>query len=173
MNQLFHVSDDPSIVCFEPRPVMNPNLGLDDKVVFAITEHLLPNYLLPRDCPRVTFYALPESEPADVERFLGESRHVVAIESGWLERVMNGRIHIYTLPSTTFTLWDVGAGYHISRQPVTPLAMQTVDNVLLEMARHNIEIRIMPSLWYLWDAVVNSSLQYSMIRMRNAAPRSE
>ena len=168
---LFHVSDDPNIACFEPRPVTNPGLGLNGKAVFAIMEQLLPNYLLPRDCPRVTFYARPECEREDVERLLGTSRHVVAIESGWLDRVVNGRIHIYTLPADTFTVWDAGAGYHISRQAVVPLGMRTVDNMLLELAERDVEIRILPTLWPLWDAVVNSSLQFSMIRMRNAQPR--
>ncbi|MCP4428044.1 MAG: hypothetical protein GY803_26460 [Chloroflexi bacterium] len=168
---LFHSSDNPNIALFEPRPVTNVNLGLDGKAVFAISERMLPNYLLPRDCPRVTFYALPESKREDVERLLGASRHVAAIESGWLERVVNGRIHIYTLPADTFSVWDEGAGYYISRQPVTPLAMRTVDNMLLELAEHDVEIRILPSLWPLYDAVVNSSLQFSIIRMRNAQPR--
>jgi hypothetical protein len=171
--RLFHVSDNPDIVNFEPRSIMNPNLGLAGTAVFAISERLLPNYLLPRNCPRVTFYALPESKPEDVERLLGASRHVAAIEAGWLERIVNGRIHIYALPADTFTVWDEGAGYYISREPVAPLAMRTVDNMLLELAQHNVEIRILPSLWPLWEAVVNSSLQFSMIRMRNAVPRSE
>ncbi|MCB9419774.1 MAG: hypothetical protein H6667_08215 [Ardenticatenaceae bacterium] len=140
-------------------------------MVFAINERMMVNFFLPRDCPRVTFYALPESKPEDVERLLGESRHVVAIESGWLGRVIHGRIHLYTLPADTFTVWDEGAGYYISRQPVTPPARRTIDNMLLELAHHDVEVRILPSLWPLWDAVVNSSLQYSMIRMRNAQPR--
>ena len=151
----------------------NPRLGPEDAVVFAINERLLPNYLLPRDCPRVTFYALPGSTPEDVERLLGESRHVVAIESGWLGRVVNGRIHCYAFPADTFTVWNEGAGYYISRQPVTPLAVRTIDNMLLELAGYDIEIRIMPSLWPLFDAVVDSSLQFSMIRMRNAQPRGD
>ena len=152
---------------------MNPDLGLEGTAVFAITELLLPNYLLPRDCPRVTFYARPESTQEDVGRLLGESQHVVAFEAGWLGRVVNGRIYIYTLPSDTFTVWDEGAGYHISHQPVTPLTMRTVDNMLLEIASHDVEIRILPSLWPLYEAVVNSSLQLSMIRMRNAHPRDQ
>jgi hypothetical protein len=171
MEHLFHVSDDPHITQFVPRSAPNPSVQVDGEVVFAIGQRTLPNYLLPRDCPRVTFYALPESKPEDVERLLHGSRHVVAIESGWLERVMNGRIHYYTLPTDTFTLWDEGAGYYISRQPVTPLARRTIDNMLLELANHDVEIRIVPSLWPLWDAVVDSSLQFSMIRMRNAQPR--
>ncbi len=172
MEHLFHVSDNPHITQFVPRPTPNPSVQVEGEVVFAIGGRTLPNYLLPRDCPRVTFYALPESKPEDVAQLLHGSRHVVAIESEWLERVMNGRIYYYTLPADTFTLWDEGAGYYISRQPVTPLSMRTIDNMLLELANHDVEIRIVRSLWPLWDAVVDSTLQFSMIRMRNAQPRS-
>ncbi len=172
MNHLYHFSDDPHITCFEPRPSPNPSVKVDGNVVFAVSEHTMVNFLLPRECPRVTFYALPESKPEDVARLLNGSRHVIAIESVWLERVMHGRIHYYTLPAGPFTLWDEGAGYYISRRPVTPLARRTIDNMLLELANHDVEIRIVPSLWPLWDAVVDSSLQFSMIRMRNAQPRS-
>ncbi len=171
-DSLFHVSDNPSITNFEPRLVTNPNLGLEGTAVFAITEQLLPNYLLPRDCPRVTFYARPESKREDVERLLGGSRHVVAIESGWLERVMNGRIHIYTLPTDTFTVWDEGAGYFISRQPVMPLSMRTVDNMLLELTKHDVEIRILPDLRPLRSEVINASLQFSIIRWRNVKQKT-
>ena len=168
MNSLYHFSDDPHITQFVPRPSPNPSMEVDGAVVFAVGARTLPNYLLPRECPRVTFYALPESKPEEVERLLNGSRHVVAIESGWLERVMHGRIHCYTLPADTFTVWNEGSGYYISRQPVTPLAVRTIDNMLLELANHDVEIRIVHSLWPLWDAVVDSSLQFSMIRMRNA-----
>jgi Family of unknown function (DUF6886) len=33
-------------------------------------------------------------------------------------------------------------------------------------------LRVMPSLWQLHDAVVASTLQFSIIRMRNAQPRA-
>ena len=172
MNHLYHFSDDPHITCFEPRPSPNPSVKVDGNVVFAVGEHTMVNFLLPRECPRVTFYALPESKPENVARLLNGSRYVIAIELGWLERVMHGRIHCYTLPADTFTIWDEGAGYYVSYQPVTPLAIRTIDNLLLELANHYVEIRILPSLWPLFDAVVDSSLQFSMIRMRNAQPRT-
>ena len=34
-----------------------------------------------------------------------------------------------------------------------------------------IELRVLPSLWPLWDRVTSSSLEFSGIRLRNAAPR--
>ena len=54
-------------------------------VVWAIDADRLRNYLVPRECPRVTYYAGRETTAADVERFLGSSPAVVAVESGWLE----------------------------------------------------------------------------------------
>jgi hypothetical protein len=46
-----------------------------------------------------------------------------------------------------------------------------IDDLLAELISHNVELRVMPSLWKLHDAVVDSSLQFSIIRMRNAQPR--
>jgi hypothetical protein len=144
-------------------------------VVWAIGRHLLHNYLFPRDCPRVTFYATPDSDAADVERFFGQTaaRYIVAIESGWLERVKNGRLYCYELPGETFTPINEGAGYYISREPVRPLSMRVIDDLLGELASHDVELRITPSLWPLRDAALNSTLQFSFIRMRNATPPIE
>ena len=36
----------------------------------------------------------------------------------------------------------------------------------------NVELRIMPELWKLHDGIAASSMQFSIIRMRNAQPRS-
>ena len=53
MRRLFHVSEDPAIEDFHPRPSsVAPEVG---PIVWAVAESHLPNYLLPRDCPRVTF----------------------------------------------------------------------------------------------------------------------
>ncbi len=169
---VYHISDRPDIAIFEPRPnpPHNPH-DLPDPVVWAIGRRLLHNYLFPRDCPRVTFYATPDSDAADVERFFGQTtaRSIVAIDSGWLDRVRNGSLYCYELPADTFTLIDEGADYYISREAVTPLSMRVIDDLLGELASRDVELRITPSLWPLRDAVLNSTLQFSFIRMRNAA----
>ena len=46
-----------------------------------------------------------------------------------------------------------------------------LDDVIAELAKRGVELRTMPSLWPLRDAVVASTLAYSIIRMRNAQPR--
>ncbi len=171
--RLFHFSDDPNIARFEPRLPPSDGSGVTDQVVWAVGARLRHNYLLPRDCPRVTFYAGPQSVPADVERLLGQTsaRHVVAIEAGWMPALRQGRLYQYELPPDTFVSVDEGAGYFISRVPVAPLGVATIDDLLSELLACDIELRVMPSLWPLCDAVVASSLHFSCIRMRNAVAR--
>ena len=172
--RLFHVSDRPDITLFEPRPPdpVNP-LNLGRPVVWAIAERLLHNYLLPRDCPRVTFYARPDSDPADVARFFGHTaaRYVVAVESGWLEAIRDTVLYLYELPNVDFEMVDEGAGYFVSSHAITPLSVRRVDDLPGELVGRDVELRFTPSLWPLYDAVAASTLQFSIIRMRNARPR--
>ena len=74
---LYHVSENPNISIFEPR--LGPSC--DHPVVWAIDEGHLRNYLLPRDCPRVTFFAGPQTKSEDQIRFFNGSDVVVAVEA--------------------------------------------------------------------------------------------
>lgn len=170
---LFHISDQPDITRFDPRPAPAPNTAQSGSMVWAIDDQHLHNYLLPRDCPRITFYALPKSEPEHVTRLMGytSASYIIAIESGWMPELQRQRLYCYELPAASFSLIDEGAGYYISREPVRPRAVTTIDDLLGELLRRDVELRIMPSLWQLYDAVVASTLQFSIIRMRNARPR--
>ena len=165
---LFHISEESSIVWFEPRPSKYAS-GL---VVWAIDADRLHNYLVPRECPRVTYYAGRETTSADVERFLGSSPAVVAVESGWLERLRSCRLYCYHLPPESFDCIDECAGYFVSQEPVVPARIEVFDDPIAEMLKRGVELRLVPSLWSLRDAVVESSLQFSLIRMRNALPRA-
>src|SRR5258706_7723093 len=171
---LYHSSDAPGITRFDPRPAP-PTSRQVGSMVWAIDHAHLHNYLLPRDCPRVTFYALPKSTAEDVARLMAgtSARYVVAIESGWMPRVLAERLYMYDLPGDTFTLLDAGAGYYVSREPVVPRTMTTLGDLLSALLAHEVELRVMPSLWKLCDALVTSTLQFSIIRMRNALPRDE
>jgi len=171
--RLFHFSDDPSITRFVPRPPPSASAGVTDDVVWAVGGRLRHNYLLPRDCPRVTFYPAPGSTPGDVARLMAgtSAGHVVAIETGWMPALRHGCLYQYELPPDTFVPIDEGAGYFVSRAPVIPLGVHTIDDLLGELLACDIELRVMPSLWPLCDAVVASSLHFSCIRMRNALAR--
>jgi len=164
---LFHVSEESGIARFEPR-ASEYTSGL---VVWAIDGERLRNYLVPRDCPRVTYYAGRETVAADVERFLGSSPAVVAVESDWLERLRSCRLYCYHLPPDTFECIDECAGYFVSRVPVVPACVQLFDDPIAELLKGGVELRFVKNLWSLRDAVVASTVQFSCIRMRNAQPR--
>lgn len=164
---LFHVSEESGIERFEPRTSEDGG----EPFVWAIDTARLRNYLLPRECPRVTYYAGRNTTPADVERFLGLSPATIAVESGWLKRLRTCRLYCYHLPAETFECLDECAGYFVSRVPVVPAFVEVFDDVIGELLRRGVELRFMPSLWTLHDAVAESTLQFSLIRMRNALPR--
>lgn len=166
---LFHVSEQSDIRRFDPRPAAN----VERPVVWAVHADRLHNYLVPRDCPRVTFYAGANTTADDAARLLGDDRAVVAIESAWLERARQTRLFVYMLPPATFALVDVNAGYYHSAGPVEPLGVETIDDGPAAIAARGVSLRVLPSLWLLYDEVIASTLSYSIIRMRNAQPRGE
>lgn len=163
---LFHISEEAGIQEFEPRP----SESTPEPVVWAIDAERLHNYLLPRDCPRVTFYAGPRTTAADRERLLGSSAAVVVIERDWLERVQRCRLYCYHLPHKTFDCIDECAGYFVSRVAVVPARVEELKDPIWELEHRGVDLRVLPSLWPLRDAVAASSLQFSIIRMRNALP---
>ena len=169
MNQtLFHVSEEAEITVFEPRPsIVFPSLGA---VVWAIAESHLVNYLLPRDCPRVTFCASSRTTAADGRRFkLTGSSRVVVIARDWVTRVFSVAMYVYELPAATFTPHDASAGYWLSREAVVPLRVSRVEDIPGEILRLEAELRVVDRLKPVQDEVAASTLDYSMIRMRNAA----
>lgn len=175
---LYHVSEQPDIARFDPRPAPDPSSGQTGLLVWAIDDAHLHNYLLPRDCPRVTFYARAalgrsDSHPEDAARLLGgtTATYVIAIEADWFERVLSQTLYVYSFFPESFAMIDEGAGYYISGESAIPQCVMKLDNLPAELFRRNVELRVMPSLWKLRDAVVSSSLQFSIIRMRNAGPR--
>lgn len=172
--QLFHISDDRGIFRFEPRPAPASS-NLNGNFVWAVDEDHLPNYLLPRDCPRVCFARSSATTETDATRFLeySQSNRVIAVEWNWMKRICESALYIYSLPSETFECIDSGAGYYVSPVAIRPIASKAVDDVLAELSRRNIELRFMHDLWPLHDAIANSSLEFSMIRMRNASKKRQ
>jgi hypothetical protein len=168
--RLFHVSEEAGIQIFEPRPSPSFFKAITGDGVFAIDGKLLHNYLLPRDCPRVTYYATPATADPDKEKFIGLSNatHVITIESGWYQRLKETTLYSYEFPADGFTVIDECAGYYISYKPVVPLSVTPVTDIIAELLSRNIELRFTPSLIRLADAVSKSTLNFSNIRMRNA-----
>jgi hypothetical protein len=173
--KLYHISDKRGIKRFDPRPAPSKSAQQEGEMVWAIDYEHLHNYLLPRDCPRVTFFATKDSKPDDVEKLMGgtSARHVVAIEARWLPKVQEACLYQYEFDPAEFTCVDQVAGYYVCRKPITPIAETTIDDILVSLLKHDVELRIMPLLWKLREAVINSTLGYSIIRMNKAQPPPE
>jgi len=122
--KLYHISDKSGIKRFDPRPAPSDSAKQKGLMVWAIDYDHLHNYLFPRDCPRVTFFASESSDPKDVDRLMGggSAKHVVAVETGWLPEIQKQCLYQYEFDSKGFTLVDEVAGYYISRKPVIPIA---------------------------------------------------
>ncbi len=81
------------------------------------------------------------------------------------------RLAVYEMPLETFAEALPDAGYWISREPVTPLGLTIVADAPAALAERGVEMRVLQDFWPLCDAVTGSSLQFSIIRKRNARPR--
>jgi hypothetical protein len=165
---LYHFSEEDNIEIFQPRK--HPSFPDRLPMVWAIDEERSPLYLLPRDCPRIGFWATPETSDDDCEKYLHTTSadKIIAIESGWLDRLQNTRLYRYSFASDHFAMMDEGAGYFVSYETEQPLEMKPVGSLLEAMVQKGVELRIMPSLQPLAEQLPKATLHYSMIRMRNA-----
>jgi hypothetical protein len=165
---LWHVSEDPAIPFFSPHRAATSTE--DEPLVWAIDTRHLPLYWFPRDSPRGTFWADANTSDEDVESFLGaRSQRVHAVEPPWNERMRTTAVYAYRLPADGFEPYEPAGGYWISRAMVEPLEVQPLGD-LVELHREaGIELRVVPRLLELWDEVIASTLEFSGMRLRNAA----
>ena len=168
--RLYHFSDQPGIEVFTPR--LSRTGGA---LVWAIEEKYAFKYLLPRDCPRVTFWPGERTTAKDVRRLMGctNAGYVVAVEKGWMPRILACKLYRYAFDPAGFVLQDECAGYYISDAPQTPGECTVIEGAFSALLACDIELRIVDELWTLRDMVVESSLDYSIIRFASAAPRRD
>lgn len=168
---LYHFSEDPSIERFEPH-IAKTSVIQDEAFVWAIDDWHAPMYYTPRDCPRACFWAGEGTTMEDRERWLHglEARFVMCIESAWLERLRTAVVYRYALPETPFTSMGHEGGHWTAREPVTPLRVEPVGDLLAAIAAADVELRLMPRLGPMWRRVWQAStLEFSGTRLRYAA----
>jgi hypothetical protein len=172
VSALWHVSENGAIPRFEPRS--NPEHDSPEDLVWAIDSEHVPAYWFPRELPRGTFWAVHTTTDEDIERFLtgDRARRVHAIESVWLSELRDARVFAYRLPPETFEPYERAAGYFVSREPVEPVEVVELDDLIARQAEAGIELRIVPELWPLWERVIGSTLEFSGIRLRNLKTRT-
>jgi hypothetical protein len=69
------------------------------------------------------------------------------------------------MPAETFEPWDK---FFISREAVVPLEVVELGDLFARHAAAGNEVRIAPTLYPLWDRVIETTLDFSGIRLRNA-----
>jgi hypothetical protein len=117
----------------------------------------------------VTFAAAAETTAEDRQRYgVGHGR-VVVIETAWLRRVCDCTLRVYELPPALFRMFDESAGYWVTNEAVEPIDVSTMTDLPSAILERGAELRTVHRLWPLHDAVAKSTLEFSMIRMRNAA----
>ncbi|MDX6592470.1 MAG: hypothetical protein QOJ13_1666 [Gaiellales bacterium] len=106
----------------------------------------------------------------DSDRFFADTAaaRVQTVEAAWLDRLCRAELYAYTMPVEPFDVYDEPGGsgsverwcglFGASRSAICSLVMWP----------RGIDLRIVPSLWPLHDAVAGSTVGFSMIRMRNA-----
>jgi len=138
-------------------------------------------YMFPRDCPRILIWPVAATTAADMERWWGgrACRMIAHVEWAWFNILKSGVLYRYELPADSFEdLRD--AGMWVSREPVTPIACEVINDLPAALQASEVELRLMDDLTPL-RGIWSSSLHASGIRLRNALrwsvetalPRSE
>lgn len=168
--RLWHVSEEENIEIFHPRIPDRNDLDKTFGLVWAIDEQRLPNFLTPRDCPRVTYHIGKNTSESDKDRFFTSStvNHVVVIEHDWFDRMRNTTLYLYEFDPSDFELQDEIAGYYVTKTAQKPIAKYKIDDLFADLTARNIEIRITDNLWKIADEVKTSTLNWSLCRMKNA-----
>ncbi len=129
-----------------------------------------PDYWFPRQCPRALAWVTPETSTADRER-LGSHR-VNAIEYAGFSAMRSVRLFAYRFEAASFRVFGEHGHAMVATTPVEPVGPPEPMGELLALhERAGIELRELPNLWEFVDAVASSTLGFSGIRLRNAAPR--
>src|SRR4051812_27429179 len=140
-----------------PSPRGTPHAGR--QWVWAVDEVHLPNYLLPRQCPRVCWATRSESAAL----LASPAGRVIAVEHGWMSELTQATLHVHELDPSGFTLLDAAAGYWINEGDVPVHEVQRIDDCLAALAERAVELRATTSLWPYADAVVADGGEFSLI----------
>ena len=146
--RLFHVSEESDIEVFHPRKPDRNDLDKNVGLVWAIDEKRLPNFLTPRNCPRVTYHINSQTTQEDRQKFFSSPsvKHAVVIEHEWYNKMCNMTLYIYEFDCSEFELQDDVAGYYVSKTTQTPIAKFVVNDLFEELFKRNIEVRITDNL---------------------------
>jgi hypothetical protein len=167
---LYHYSENPNIKTFRPRIASSfPKLG---PLVFAIDQEHVIHYYFPRDCPRVIYWKSENSSQEDIDALFSNTTvdKIMVVENDWFDRMQKTELFVYTFHAETFELFEEAkmAGYYISREEIAPVSVEPVGNLLSKILHEKVELRFTPNLYPIRNKVIVSTLDFSIIRLRNA-----
>ncbi|MGW4058925.1 DUF6886 family protein [Amycolatopsis sp. NPDC004747] len=166
--EVLHFSEDPTITRFEPHVAATAQQP--EAYVWAVDAARAPDYWFPRQCPRALAWVTPETAEAD-RVWLGAER-VHVIEYGWLPAMQSVRLYAYRFAASEFEAFGAHEHAMVATVPVVPLGPpEPVGDLLAHHEAAGIELRLTRNLWAFWDIATKSTLGFSGIRLRNAAPR--
>ena len=170
---MLHFSEDPSITRFVPHVAATAQQP--EAYVWAVDAVRAPDYWFPRDCPRAMAWVVGATTRQDRDRIIGPGggERVHAVEYRWREAIRTSRLFAYRLPAEPFRPFAAPVAHAVvATEPVEPLGpAEPVGDIFALHEEAGIQLRVLPNLWEFWDAVTVSSLGFSGIRLRNAAPR--
>ncbi|WP_244163223.1 DUF6886 family protein [Paenibacillus pectinilyticus] len=167
------MSEESDISIFNPRIPTRQDLDQEKGLVWAINEQCLPNFMTPRNCPRVTYHCNETTTEEDRKLFLSSSttHHVVAIEHIWFEIMKTTTLYLYEFDTSDFYSLDPSAGYYVSEKPQVPIQQIRITDLLGELLKRKVEVRMVDNLWDLCDRIQQTSFNWSMCRMGFAGKR--
>ena len=173
-DEVLHFSEDPTITRFVPH-IAPTSSASTTPYVWAVDHARAQDYWFPRQCPRAMAWVGPGTTDADRDRIVGVGcgPRVHAIEYAWVERFLAVELYAYRLPAAPFGPVTDGPepSAVVATVPVEPLGPpERVPDLLRLHHEAGIQLRILANLWEFWDEVVASSVSFSGIRLRNAAP---
>ncbi len=169
--RLFHVSEEENIEIFIPRIPYREDMDKSKGLVWALTEEHLPQFLTPRECPRVTYRIIDSTTQDDIDKFFSsDARYCITIEHGWYKSMANTSLYVYEFDVSNF-YFDDRAGFYVSDRTEKFISKVQYNDLFDELFKRNVEIRMIRNLWDLADDIKNSTLKYSICDMANALPR--
>lgn len=173
--RLFHISEESNIEIFNPRLPSRNDLDQSIGLVWAINERCLPNFLTPRDCPRVTYHIGKNTSEKDIRDYISTATmdHVVIIENTWFEKMKVATLYMYEFDTDEFELQDETAGYYVSKVPQVPTAKYELNDLFKELFNRNVELRLVDNLWDICEEIKHTSFNWSMCRMGFAQKKTK
>lgn len=173
--EVLHFSEDPTLTVFEPHVARTSDS--DVPYVWAVDGRNAPSYWFPRQCPRAMAWVRDGTTPDDQDRIIGAGCgvRVHAIEHAWVDAMRTTKLYAYRFADEPFHhVAAPGADPHalVATTPVRPLGPpEPVGDLIEAHAEAGIQVRLLPNLWPFWDKVIESTVGFSGIRLRNAQPR--